>query len=418
MLNHDHDIEKLLQQIPCDDAPSPAHRDQLEYRLITAYAQRRFSDQKKHVWRKIMKSKLTKLAAAAVVIAVLMVVYTQSGKIELATPAFGDVLQQIYKARSVIFKKTLQDGDNEPYVYRDMAIEGGLHRTELGFGMIQIHDFTSGKHLQLNTNDKEAFFTTDTGKWAGYGLFNYLDFLQNLHEKQCDYTGQEELDGKLANVFKNSSDGITVWVDPETNLPIKVKHETPASPLARYLYLSTKDFGGTDNRCGDSGSANGKMTAIFYDFEWNTELDPSLFNMEVPKGYTLRNLEHNVTPPAEEYLAKALSFWAEMSDGAFPDSIDDLGNVEVIKVMLIEKFNKNGDPQDEMDQAFAQWSVVYKGFLFAKKMEGLEYQGQGVQPGDADVPICWWKKKGDSGLYRVIYGDLRIADIAPEKLPR
>ena len=57
---------------------------------------------------------------------------------------------------------------------------------------------------------------------------------------------------------------------------------------------------------------------------------------------------------------------------------------------------------------------------FAAKFEfGGEwhYAGKGVKLGDADKAIFWYRPEG-SGTYRVIYGDLKAADVAPENLPK
>ena len=44
------------------------------------------------------------------------------------------------------------------------------------------------------------------------------------------------------------------------------------------------------------------------------------------------------------------------------------------------------------------------------------YAGKDVKFGQADKPIFWYKPEG-SEIYRVIYGDLRVEDVAPENLP-
>ena len=44
------------------------------------------------------------------------------------------------------------------------------------------------------------------------------------------------------------------------------------------------------------------------------------------------------------------------------------------------------------------------------------YRGKGVKLGEADKAIFWYRPKG-SKTYRVIYGDLRVEDVAPENLP-
>ena len=45
------------------------------------------------------------------------------------------------------------------------------------------------------------------------------------------------------------------------------------------------------------------------------------------------------------------------------------------------------------------------------------YAGTGVKLGDAETAILWYRPQG-SHTYHVIYGDLSIADVAPEDLPK
>ena len=61
-----------------------------------------------------------------------------------------------------------------------------------------------------------------------------------------------------------------------------------------------------------------------------------------------------------------------------------------------------------------------KGMIFLQKFEGSDnwrYAGKGVKLGDADKVILWYQPEG-SNAYRAIYGDLKVADIAPENLPK
>ena len=45
------------------------------------------------------------------------------------------------------------------------------------------------------------------------------------------------------------------------------------------------------------------------------------------------------------------------------------------------------------------------------------YAGKGVKLGDADKIILWYQPQG-SNTYRAIYGDLRVAEVAEEELPK
>jgi hypothetical protein len=375
-------------------------------------------------WRHIMKSKITKLvAAAAVVIAVLMVVFSQSGEIDLATPAFGDVLQQIYKARSVVFNRTFQNGQKEPFTDKYMILENGVQRVEMPFGNIMIFDKSSGRDVHLVSAIKEAIITQRVNQPAKRGLLNYLDWLQNAHRDSGRYIGQEDVDGRPSNVFviEKTNETTTFWVDPDSDLPVRVKKIRHPEPTNRILGLSEKDFGGSPNFGMSMGDIVEDMTIIDDDFEWDVALDPSLFSLAPPEDYTVKENQFDVAAPAETDLVQSLAFWADMSSRQFPSTLDALGDPETIKPMLIERFNGDGEPREEITQAMNQWNILLKGFQFAKEMEtrgDFHYAGDQVRYGDVNAPLCWWNKNDDSGKYRMIYGDLRIEDIAPENLPK
>ena len=56
-------------------------------------------------------------------------------------------------------------------------------------------------------------------------------------------------------------------------------------------------------------------------------------------------------------------------------------------------------------------------FINTEAGESWHYAGDGVKLGDKTAPVCWYKPKG-SPLYRVIYGNLGVADVAEEDLPK
>jgi hypothetical protein len=49
----------------------------------------------------------------------------------------------------------------------------------------------------------------------------------------------------------------------------------------------------------------------------------------------------------------------------------------------------------------------------------VRYLGKGVKLGDKSRIVCWYKLKGakDPTIYRVLYGDLSVKDVAPKDLP-
>jgi outer membrane lipoprotein-sorting protein len=382
----------------------------------------------------IMKSSITKLAAAAVIIVIIIAVYYIGGPINITAPAFADVMEQIHKARSVTYKHTFFPGESWESTTTEMIIESGILRSERPNGDIVISDLGIGKTLHLTPNSKRAILTQRASKPRKKKLFNYLDWISGIHEEKCKFTGQKEANGKMTNVFMMDapSGKITVWVDPDTNLPVRVEMIIRPNPImVPELYLTLKDFGGKDDVARSitisSGRSRGEeirdeLKTVMSDFVWNAELDESLFNLEPPEEYTFEDKQFDTGKTRRKNLAQALAFWAEMSDGMFPSKIDDLGDPNMIRPMLIEKFDKDGDPAEELDQAMKQLNIILKGLLFAqftqqKVDRGCRYAGDGVKLGDADKAIFWYQSR-NSETYRVIYGDLSVKKVIPENLPK
>lgn len=389
------------------------------------------------VWRTIIKSRITKLAAAAVIIiAVLIGINHFGGPLDVAAPAFADVLEQIHKARTVTYKETFYPGEKNEFTVEEMVMEPGRIRSEMPSGTISILDFSQGRSIQLQPEQKKAIITQRVGRKRRYRPFNYLGWVRKMHEQGGEFVGQEEIEGRTTNVFivKEPFETTTVWVNPETNLPMHIERVSFPNPdesiIMPEMSLDSTDFGADPNEremrsiCISSGrgSPRGiqkKMTIVMSDFVWDADLDESLFSLEHPEGYTVEERQFDVSERGENDLIEALAFWTEMSDSLFPSKINDFGDPNQVRPMLVEKFRKGGEPKDEFEQAMKKMNRILHGLMFVQRLkadDNWNYAGDGVRLGDADEPICWWKKEGSED-YRVIYGDLSIGDAIADDLP-
>ena len=138
-----------------------------------------------NIWRIIMRSKITKIATAAVIIMAMIIgIHHLGGSVDMASVAFGDVLERIYTAKTVTYKETIQIGDREPSTTKEMVVESGLKRSDMSNGNVLIFDFNSGTHLQLLPQSEKAVITHYVGRPRGKQLFNYLEWISELHERQ------------------------------------------------------------------------------------------------------------------------------------------------------------------------------------------------------------------------------------------
>lgn len=429
-------IEKLIKKFCVKEKSYVKTSAEMDKRILddalTAYEKSREKPQvlrEPDIWRMVMKSRTTKIAAAAVIIIAIVVgIHHFGGSIDGTSVAFADVLEQIHRARTVAYNQTFYPGESREFTTKKMIIESGIMRSELSHGDIMIFDFSSGKDLHLMPNSKKAILTYRVGRHRGEKLFNYLDWISRIHEEDGEYIGQQELDGKTTDVFvvEVPFEKTTVWVDPETNLPERVRMESWPNPnkdiIMPKMSLNLSDFGGNANesimisissggRDSDKGIQE-EMTIVMSDFVWDADLDESLFSLEPPEEYTVEERQFDVSEIGENSLIAALAFWTEMSGGLFPSVINDLADPNQVRPMLIQKFDKDGDPKEEFNKAVREMNLILKGLYFAQEQRVGNcwyYYGDGVRLGDANVPICWWKPK-DSDNYRVIYGDLSIGD--------
>jgi outer membrane lipoprotein-sorting protein len=380
--------------------------------------------------RMIMKSKITRIAAlVAIIISILAVVNYLGLQVKMTAPVFADMIEEISKARSVTYTWTIYREEELLSTTEHMVNASGVQRMEFPHGCVAIYDRRSGKQLQITPESEKALLIYKVGRDKGKGLNNYLDWLSNLHGESGRFRGHEEIDGRTAGVFVVQRDfrRTTVWVDPETDLPVRVEQVwlPPAGEkiVPPNVSLHERDFGGEENNIrsitisGDGVQESRRI--IWSDFTWNPSLKESLFSLEPPEGYAVEEMTHDVSDRGENGLIDALTFWTEMSAGLFPSNIEDLGDPNKLRPVLIEKFDRDGDPKEELDQAMKQMNIVLKGLWFAQKCKvqsSWHYDGANVRLGDADKPICWWKPE-DSDVYRVIYGDLSIGDSSEAPQP-
>jgi len=65
MFKNENDFKKIVSQLNIDNKPNDAHRQNLRRQMLSAFSK---GQQPKTTWQSIIKSPITKLAAAAVII--------------------------------------------------------------------------------------------------------------------------------------------------------------------------------------------------------------------------------------------------------------------------------------------------------------------------------------------------------------
>ncbi len=220
------------------------------------------------IWRIIMKSKITKFAAAAVIIIAALIGINQfGGSVDMAGVAWADVLEQISKVRPYACRMTFDfDGDKPDLSYRVLRKNLSVRREERDDGSIFIFDMSQKpvKTLVLYPDKKIAReeVLLDRGPLKGPDLLRMIAGRQNGMEEDL---GLSQINGRTVKGFHSPDkhNEFTVWADVETNLPVRVELRQPSSG----------------------------RTIIMEDFEFVTEFDESLFDTTAPEDYAVQNIE-------------------------------------------------------------------------------------------------------------------------------
>jgi outer membrane lipoprotein-sorting protein len=344
-------------------------------------------------WRIIMKSPVTKIAAAAVII-----VSVAAGIHFLGVPteglAWADVVEPILTARTMVFNV---EGENVPTTrlmnMGTQRFRGEVLSSDGKTVQVIIFDYDASRMLTLIPNEKKAIVIDlkdlpEEPENVLEEMRNAVTEIQNDPDVSVEPLGEKEVDGRIAKGFRATGpDGEwTIWADPQTALPIRMEQQW------------------------------GQMEFVYTDFQFDVELDESLFSMEIPEGYSeLPGGELPVESSTEQDLVETLRIWAEVIlDRVFPE--DFSGQVYLDDC----KKNRKKFAKLTQEQRVELGLKMGPGFVFVQFLKAendWHYVGKDVKVGDGESPVCWYRPDG-SETYRVIYGDLSVKDIAPENLPK
>ncbi|MHC4266434.1 MAG: hypothetical protein ACYSUK_10950 [Planctomycetota bacterium] len=270
------------------------------------------------IWRIIMKSKITKLAAAAVIIiAVLIGIKQFGGTIDGTSVAWGEVVEQInnytrYKCRQRVVRK---EGPEYPtmQVYH---LNLSQRRQEVEDGSIHIIDMrgTDAITVELYPNQMKATVT----KLVGFGPRkdpHIIEMVKRFEQESTERLGTKIVDGKILHGFRhlpNEYNDFTVWVDSETKLPVVIE----------LIHTRTG------------------QTIFMDDFGFDFELDESDFSTDIPDGYEIKTIIQDYRPVEPKEIT-AEDIRRELNHTAY--TVEKLPWIEkIIRIQMTDPLAKIG----------------------------------------------------------------------------
>jgi hypothetical protein len=231
--------------------------------------------------RRFMKSPLTKLASAAtIIIAVILALYLNDGP-DMATVALGEVLQNVEKMKCFTFRhkvssktnsgtpeETSNDSERTTYVsteyglrhdvYKDGQLTGILYIPSSGIDVTYVMPVT--KQYMIETMSEEYMKENQVNPMGMIKEFMSYEHIK-LDRKIIDGVEAEGIEVNEPGFYGFESTVGRLWINIETNLPVRMEIE------------------------GIRGVT--ESTVFTYDFNWDAELDKSIFQLNIPDDYTL-----------------------------------------------------------------------------------------------------------------------------------
>lgn len=345
-----------------------------------------------NIWRIVMKDRITKLAAAAVIIIVAILGLNFIGGPGKSGLVFADVVQRIRKARTVTFTMEVQLGQQTMRI-ENARKEPGLKRTVAG-GIVMISDLTQKKAISID-HSKKQYTERDLENVPAEQAQDFFEHMRALPDLANEVLAKKEMDGRMVQGFCVIEHGIdaTFWVDVQTCDLVRAEGQFPNAPNTQIV--ST-------------------------DFKFDVELDEALFSLTPPAGYTRKERpEVDRSEVNREDLINLLRWFATAVEGGlFPPSLEPAEFAKVASQMKEEgKVSELEGTEDEKIQHMMKLARAIQFVMLMRPENDWHYAGRGVALGDADTAICWYRLQG-SQAYCVIYGDLSVRDVMQEDLPK
>jgi hypothetical protein len=421
-------IEEYVKDIPFDAADS-GHRDELKKRLLNAFPKHRLqrTAHTVRIWRIIMKSRITKLAAAAVIILAAFLALNFFDK--TSGIVWAEVVKRLEDIKTGAYKITTDikgmPGTPEGYtthttqdvklsyeqsavrIDSSMQVPGGTRKT---LTYILFEDSILVTLMPAQKKYFEVTISDEQMKKMGDEKGDPVTLLKAMLEHEYTDLGRKTIDGvaawgievsdpKLGAKMGSFISGgmfdetiVQLWVDEKHELPIRI------------------------NATGSSKDGQASMETVYDNFQWDIEIEPALLKPEIPDDYELMTQGKWETGNEGEDIIDVLRLFVEYAGGKYPASLKTMTVAKAIAPALRKKFPR-GSPEPSKELIARFMKVDRVGMMYTtleKDGKDPAYYGDKVSAESPEAVLFRWKISDDT--YRVVFGDLKTEDVSAEKL--
>jgi len=374
----------------------------------------------KLVWRTIMKSPITKLAAAAAIIIAVLIGIQQ---IDGSGVAWAELVEHVEQIKTVMYQmKATMKGlpgmpSDQPF---DIDMQAKLIY-DYGFRIdsyvnVENEEVTSSTFILF---DEGAIITVVPKEKQYMKMTLTDDLLAKMKKENGDprTTLKEMMKYEYTKLGSNTIDGIEVegieitdpamgggmfdelvaqlWCDVQTDLPVLMTMKASAN--------------------------NGEvlMDMTIDSFQWGVEIDPREFEPNIPEDYKLyAETEIGIPEDANDFV-ETLKFFAEYANGRYPSSLTGMTVITEFTEALKRNFSgqpPSGEPNEvEMLKIIMKLQTIGMTYaMMVKDANDPAYYGDRVTAEFPHAVLMRWKV--EAGNYRVIFADLTVAEVTADEL--
>jgi outer membrane lipoprotein-sorting protein len=374
----------------------------------------------------IMRSPITKLAMAAVVIiAAGLAIHYFAGEGTQKCCAWAQIADKVAQIKTCVYNMHVQQsgetigqkGQQTEFKVYMSSDYGSRTDTYLGGNIMQqVYEPADGNAMVMVMPSEKKYMRMVLTDEMRTKAKNQTQDLRTMVTQMASGISSEHKDLGKETINGVEVRGIEVnnppayqgiynnftgrlWVDVATEYPVRIEIEGEMG----------------------TGADTIKTLMVMDDFEWGAELDPAVFEPNIPSDYTMM-AEVKMPGQNEASAIEGLRLFAEMADGRYPSQMNVMTLTRESADMYGKKLGANAKAaksiDEQMQQMTAKMMKVQAPVLFFIKLghDGKDpaYYGKDVKAGDANTVLMRWKVS--DGTYRVIYGDLSTENVTAEKL--
>ena len=376
------------------------------------------------IWRTIMESRTTRLAAAAVIVLAAILAVTFFNK--TSGIVWAEVVQRLGEIRTVSYRITADiegmQGTPEGYtthLTQDVLVsyEPGAVRID---STLQLPGGTRKSQTYLLFEDRVAITVIPEQK-------KYFKVI--IGEEQMQKMGQENgdpvtllkamLEHKYTELGRKSIDGVAAWGIHVSDPKLGTKMGSFISggmfdQTTVELWVDEKnELPIRIDAAGSSRDGRASMKMVYDGFQWDIPIEPARLKPQIPEDYELVAQAKWEAGREGEEIIDVLRLFVEFADGRYPASLRTVTVVNALAPALKQKLSAK--PGQELIARLMKVDMV--GMMYTTlEREGKDpaYYGDRVSAAAPQAVLFRWKI-GD-GTYRVVFGDLRTEDVSSDKL--